>query len=83
MTIIIHFLYAYYRYPGTLSATVDCIEKGFPPRVFDGCGTGCEYLARAEYALETGDKEKAELFARKAIFKGKAMLQTGIIISAN
>lgn len=78
-----HFTYAYYRYPGTLWETVDCIEKGFPPRVFDGCGVGCKELAMAEYALETGDEKNAELFAKKAIYKGKTLFQIGIIICAN
>lgn len=78
-----HFIYAYYREPGEFKKTVECIEKGFPPGVFDGCGTGCAELARAEYALETGDAESAELYARKALYKGKTLSQTGIILSAN
>lgn len=77
-----YFLYAYYRKAGELKNTLDCIEKGFPPKVFDGCGTGCEYVAFAEYYLETGDIQNAEFFAKKAIYKAKTMQQTGIILCA-
>ena len=78
-----HFLYIYYREPGKLKKTLDIIAEGFPPSVFDGCGTGCEDLALAEYALETGDVQNAELYAQKSIFRAKTKMQTGIIICAN
>lgn len=78
-----HFLYTYYRQAGQLKETLDCIEKGFPPKVFDGCGTGCEYVALAEYALETGEVKTAEFYAQKAIYKAKTMQQTGIVLCAN
>lgn len=78
-----HFLYAYYREAGQLKETVACIENGFPPKVFDGCGTGCESIALAECALETGDLKKAELFAKKAIYKARVLQQTGITLCAN
>lgn len=77
-----HFLYAYYREVGKLKQTVTCIENGFPPKVFDGCGTGCEYIALAEYHLETGNIKNAEILAKKAIYKAKTMNQTGIILCA-
>lgn len=77
-----HFLYTYYREAGKLKETAHCIQAGFPPKVFDGCGTGCECMAQAEYALETGDFENAEIFATKAIYKARTMGQTGIILCA-
>jgi LuxR family maltose regulon positive regulatory protein len=78
-----HFLYTYYREAGKLKETLDSILSGFPPKVYDGCGTGCDVLAMAEYALETGDLANAELYARKSIYKAQAMNQIGIIICAN
>lgn len=74
-----HFLY---REAGKLKETVDCLQTGFPPKVFDGCGTGCEFMAQAEYALETGDLQNAEIFAKKAIYKARTMGQRGIILCA-
>ena len=38
----------------------------------DGCGTGCDSVALAEYALETGDFDSVELYAYKAMYKAKA-----------
>lgn len=77
-----HFLYCYYREAGRLKETLDCIQTGFPPVVFDGSGTGCELVALAEYDLETGDWQNAEIYAQKAIYKAKTMEQTSIIICA-
>ncbi|KXL54163.1 HTH-type transcriptional regulator MalT [Anaerotignum neopropionicum] len=77
-----HFLYSYYREAGKLKETVDYVQAGFPPKVFDGCGTGCEFVAQAEYALEIGDFQNAEMFAKKATYKAKTMGQTSIILCA-
>ncbi|MGM0454200.1 MAG: LuxR C-terminal-related transcriptional regulator [Thermodesulfobacteriota bacterium] len=79
-----HFLYAYHRTPGELKPTVDRIVSGFPAfaQIADGCGTGCEYAAPAECALETGNRQQAEENAYKAIYKARAFDQTGIIICA-
>ncbi len=77
-----HLLHTYFRQPGTFRQTLTWIEKGFPPQVFDGCGTGCELVAVAEYGLETGDYNNCRLFADKAIYKAKTMGQTGIILCA-
>ncbi len=58
--------------------------EGFPvfPEVSDGCGTGFDYVAMAEYALETGDLKEAELNGFKAIYKAKLMNQTSMLICA-
>lgn len=79
-----HFLYSYYREPGRLKETVDFMVSEFPafPTLADGCGTGCDYVTLAEYALETGDWHAAELNAFKAIYKASTMEQTGIAICA-
>jgi LuxR family maltose regulon positive regulatory protein len=80
-----HFLYTYYREPGRLKETADYMVHEFPlfAKLASGCGTGCDYLTMAEYALETGGWQSAELYALKAIYKAKTKEQTGIIICAN
>ncbi len=77
-----HFLYAYYREPGSLADTVSHILKGFPPSVFNGCGAGCEFLAVGEAALEQGDVQKAELYIKKAICKAETKNQISILFCA-
>jgi LuxR family maltose regulon positive regulatory protein len=80
-----HFLYTYYKEAGKLKKTVDCLVYDLPAfsGLANGCGTGCDYVALAEYALETGDWQAAELNAFKAIYKAKTQEQTGIAICAN
>ena len=79
-----HFLYTYYKEPGRLEETADVMVSGFPSfsKLASGCGTGCEYVTLAEYALETGDWQAAELNAYKAIYKAKTMDQISIVICA-
>lgn len=79
-----HFLYTYYREAGSLKETVDLMATEFPvfSKISSGCGTGCDYVTLAEYALETGDWPAAELNAFKAIYKAQTMEQTGIILCA-
>jgi LuxR family maltose regulon positive regulatory protein len=76
-------LYIYYREAGQLKATVTMIKENYPPPVLDSCGAGCEYLAQAEYALETGDSANVEINAEKAIYKAKLKKQMSIILAAN
>lgn len=80
-----HLLYSYYREEGTLEQTARNIAAGIAllAPVADGCGTGSEYTAMAEYALETGDFGRVTLNAQKAICKAKAAEQTGIVICAD
>ncbi len=80
-----HQVYVYYREQGKLRETMEFMEKEFNiyPEITDGCGMGCDYLALAEYALETGDWQAAELNAFKTIYKAKTKEQTGIVICAN
>lgn len=79
-----HFLYTYYREPGRLKETAELMAAEFPAfsTLSSGCGTGCDYVTLAEYALETGDWQAAELSAFKAIYKAQTMEQTGIILCA-
>jgi len=78
-----HFLYSYYRQAGKLKETLDCLISGFPPKVFDGNGMGCDFVAQAEYALETGDFEQVDLLVDKAIYKAKTTNQVCILICAH
>ncbi len=80
-----HFLYSYYREPGKLEETAELIVSEFPAfiAIDNSCGTGCDSLALAEYALETGDFKGAELNAFKAIHKAERKGQTCIALCAN
>jgi LuxR family maltose regulon positive regulatory protein len=79
-----HFVYSYYKKPGRLRELINTMLERFPvfPEVSDGCGTGFDSVALAEYALETGDLLGAELNAFKAIYKAKLMSQTSMLICA-
>lgn len=80
-----HFLYSYYREPGRLKQTADLMVNKFSvfPRLAQGCGTGSSHVTQAEYALETGDWQAAELNAFKAVYKANTKGQSGILICAN
>lgn len=79
-----HFLYTCYREPGSLKELTELIASDFPifAELADGCGTGCDYVALAEYALETGIWQTAELNAFKAIYKAQTKNQVGLMICA-
>lgn len=77
-----HTLYLYHREEGALLSLVEAIEKNidYYTQVANGCGTGFEHAARAEYCLETGDLAQAELAAYKTIFKAKTKNQLCLVI---
>jgi len=79
-----YFLYTCYRKPGSLKELTEIMASDFPifAKLADGCGTGCDYVALAEYALETGDWQAAELNAFKAIYKAQTKEQVGLMICA-
>lgn len=78
-----HFLYSYYREAGRLEETVECLKAGFPPNVFDGSGMGCEYVAQAEYALETGRFNQVDMLVDKAVYKAQTANQVCMQICAD
>lgn len=80
-----HLTYNYFREPGLYQKTAQLIIEKFPvyPQYTNGCGTGSEYLARAEYSLETGNWDEAERNSQKAIYKARTKDQYSIIICAN
>ena len=79
-----HFLYICYREPGSLRELMELMKSDFPifAELADGCGAGCDYVALAEYALEIGDWQAAELNAFKAIYKAQTKEQVGLMICA-
>lgn len=79
-----HFLYICYREPSTLKGLTEIIASDFPifAELADGCGTGCDFVAWAEYALERGNWQTAELNAYKAIYKAQTKEQVGLMICA-
>ncbi|MGE4284333.1 MAG: LuxR C-terminal-related transcriptional regulator [Clostridia bacterium] len=79
-----HALYLYYRKKGNLLWTKKCVEEMFHyyTEMAGGCGRGFDDLLQAEYCLETGDFEGAEINAYKAIYKAKTMEQVSVLICA-
>ncbi|WP_294551056.1 LuxR C-terminal-related transcriptional regulator [uncultured Pseudoflavonifractor sp.] len=79
-----HLLYCYYKEPGRLRNTAEFISQNFHilAQAVEGCGSGSEPLALAEYALETGDFENVEINARKAIYQSRFYRQTSIELCA-
>ncbi len=80
-----HLLYVYFREQGTFWQISQLAVDRFTAyaKFADGCGTGSEYLIPAEYALETGDWEAAELNSFKALYKARTKTQTSISICAS
>ena len=78
-----HYLYLYFRDRGGFGELARLLSEdvGYA-RFSGGCGTGCDSLAPAEYALETGGLEQVAAHCRKAIAKAESMSQTGIVICA-
>ena len=79
-----HLIYTCYREPGSLKELTELMASDFPifAEVADGCGAGCDYVVRAEYALETGDWQAAEINAFKAMYKAQTKEQVGLMICA-
>ncbi len=77
-----HTLYLYHKKEKKLLSLVELIEEDnwYHTHVSNGCGMGFEHTARAEYCLETGDLNSAELFAYKAIYKAKSKKQLSLVI---
>jgi len=77
------YIYVYFRDAGSLKALVDIFAKHVDFTGFlNGCGTGCDSLALAEYALETGDFDNVERNSFQAVAKAETMSQINIISCA-
>jgi ATP-dependent transcriptional regulator len=79
-----HFTYAYYSRKGQYKKTVETLLTAFESyiKVTNGSGMGCDYISRAEYALETGNLDQVELNAIKAIYKANTCKQLCIALCA-
>ncbi len=79
-----HSLYLYYREKGKLLWTMNCVKEMFHDytAMAGDCGKGFDSILKAEYLLETGEVEEAELNAYKAIYKARTMGQVSVIICA-
>lgn len=79
-----HLTYGYYNKTGCFKHITDIFATDFDAhiRVTGGCGAGCDFLAQAEYALETGDFVKVEALAFQSINKAKPYEQHWVIIGA-
>ncbi len=79
-----HLLYCYYNQAGSLRERAEFISTHFHilAQAVEGCGSGSEPLALAEYALETGDFDNVEINAKKAIYQSRIYRQTSIEICA-
>ncbi len=79
-----HLLYIYFREAGSFKSIMQIIaEKYIIHSSFtNGSGTGSDYLAKAEYALETGDLYEAEQSSYKAIYKARTKDQISVMLCA-
>lgn len=76
-----HYLYLYFKERGGFEKLAGLLSESVGyARFSDGCGTGCDALAPAEYALETGTLEQVEPYCRRAIAAAEGQAQTGIVI---
>lgn len=77
-----HYLYVYFRDAGSLKNLVGLCQQNVHSAFSDGCGTGSDSLALAEYACETGDYETALRESRKAVYKAETKSQWSVAICA-
>jgi len=77
-----HFLCLFHRKKRILKDIVEHFEKevAYFIHISNGGAIGANYLMMAEYFFETGNSERAELLAYKALHKATAKKQTSIII---
>lgn len=80
-----HLLYLYYRELGGLRNTRDIFvdNRSILASSVSGYGIGCDSVAEAEYALETGAWDQVEEHAYKAIYKARDAGQTNLLVCAN
>lgn len=79
-----HLLYIYFKASGGFKKIMDLAKVSFDlySQYANGCGTGADYIAEAEYALETGDFNKAKLLAQKSIIAAQTKNQVSIVLCA-
>lgn len=79
-----NFIYLYFKEKGAFKAVSDFTKEHIVhfPKFTNGCGEGCDLVVDAEYLLEVGALQKAELAAYKAIHKTRIHEQVGLEICA-
>ena len=77
-------LYTYYNKVGSLQDITQFISQNFHilGQAVQDCGSGCESLVLAEYALETGDFRAVTPHATRAIYQARMYHQTDIELCA-
>ena len=78
-----HTAFLFLREPGGYEKLVELMEtRGrFYQKISDGCGSGLEDLARAEYLLETGSLRQVEPLLMKSIYRAGSKGQLATILS--
>lgn len=77
-----HLLYIYYKDEGCLEKTAHSLKDKVNSHASysNGNGIGSDYLALAEYSLETGKFEEAKLNSLKALYKARTKSQMSVIL---
>jgi LuxR family maltose regulon positive regulatory protein len=77
------YLFLYFRDAGSLrELSYTLAEYNEIAKYADGLATGCDSLALAEYALETGELDKVEQNSLRAIAKAETVSQANVIFGA-
>ncbi len=78
-------LYLFHTERGRLGEKVELLARELPrlSESLDGCGLGADSVLLAEYALETGNLEQAELYAYKGIYKARTAGQRDLLLCAH
>ncbi|NCC64294.1 MAG: hypothetical protein EOM15_06535, partial [Spirochaetia bacterium] len=79
-----HALFLYHRKKGTLEKTMKTVQQMFPfySEMAGGCGKGFDDLLSAEFSLERGDLQQAQLFAYRAFYKASSLDQYEVMLSS-
>lgn len=78
-------LYMYYKEVGSLKKITQLINENiyYYDHLSNRIGTGIDYLVFAEYYLEIGEIEEAELYAKKGLIKSSQLPQVDVITCCN
>ena len=79
-----HALFLYHRKKGTLEKTLKTVQQMFPfySEMAGGCGKGFDDLLSAEFSLERGALQQAQLFAYRALYKASSLDQYEVMLSS-
>ncbi|MGE4453288.1 MAG: LuxR C-terminal-related transcriptional regulator [Sphaerochaeta sp.] len=79
-----HALYLYHRKKGTLEETMKAVQGMLPfySEMAGGCGKGFDDLLLAEFSLERGDVQRAQLFAYRSFYRASSLDQWDVMLSS-